>query len=111
MNIFKIVINRIVMISLLMFSLNVYAFEILEHVIEAQSLRITLDKKGTGSIQGRICDDCKLLTVAVSPETKAFQNGVEVPVVQAKSRLGKSATVFIDIEHTSVLRITWWQDN
>ncbi len=107
MNTLKAMINRLVMVSLLMFGLEVYAFTNVEDAIETESLRITLKDKNTGYIQGRICDDCKLLTVAITAETKAFNKDLEVPLKQAAARAGKSATVFINIEHTSVTRITW----
>jgi hypothetical protein len=107
MNTFKAVINRIVMILLMLFGLQVYAFTQVEDAIETESLRITVKDNHTGFIQGRICDECKLLTVAITAETKAFNKDTEVPLKQAAARAGKSATVFINIEHTQVTRIVW----
>ncbi len=107
MNTFKTLINRIVIVSLMMFCLEVYAYKSIEDAIETESLRITLKDGKTGFIQGKMCGDCKLLTVAITAETKAFNKSVEVPLKQAVARSGKSATIFINIEHTKVTRITW----
>lgn len=107
MNTFKTVINRIIMVSLLMFAVNAYAFEFLEDAIETNSLRITLKDDSTGFIQGRVCEQCKLLTVAISAETKAFDKNKEVPLKDAAARLGKPATIFINMKHTKVTRIVW----
>ena len=107
MKTFKTMINTIAMVSLMLFGTELYAFTISEHAIETDSLRITLKDNGTGFIQGKMCDECKLLTVAITAETKAFNKGVEVPLKQAAARAGKPATIFINIEHTRVMRITW----
>lgn len=104
---FKTIINHIVLVSLLVFGLEVYALSISEDAIETESLRITLKDDNTGFIQGKLCEECKLLTVKISAETKAFNRNKEVSLKQAAERLGKSATVFINTEHTRVTRITW----
>jgi hypothetical protein len=107
MNAHKTMINTFVMVSLMLFALEVCAFTHTEDAIETDSLRITLKDDGTGYIQGKICDKCKMLTVAITAATKAFNNNTEVPLKQAAGRAGKSATIFIDIEHTHVTRIVW----
>jgi hypothetical protein len=107
MNTFKTLVNRVVTISLVVFGLQVYAFSNAEDAIETESLRITLKDSNTGYVQGRICNECELLTVAVTAETKAFNKNNEVSLRQAAARAGKPATVFINIEHTQVTRIVW----
>ncbi len=112
MNILKIMRNKkplshLLLASLLMFGVVAHAIEILEHAMEVESLRISLNDDGSGFVQGKLCDDCKRLTLAVTAETRAFQNNAEVPLKQAADRLGKSATVFINVEHTQVTRIKW----
>lgn len=107
MNTFKKIMNTITMLAFMTFGAQVLAVSTDEDAIETESLRITINPDGTGFVQGQICDDCKKLTVAVSPETKAFRKGAEVPLKDALSRVGKSATVFINTEHTKVMRITW----
>lgn len=107
MNTFKTLAKRIVAILLMVFGLQVNAFTLVEDAIETESLRITFNDNNTGFIQGKICDDCKLLTVAITAETKAFNKNSEVPLKQVATRAGKPATVFINIEHTQVTRIVW----
>jgi len=107
MNTFKTLTSRIVAIYLMVFGLQVYAFTNIEDAIETESLRITMNGSNSGYVQGRICDECKLLTVAITAETKAFNQDVEVPLNRAVARVGKPATVFINIEHTQVTRIVW----
>jgi hypothetical protein len=95
------------MICLIVFSLQANAFRLLEDAIETESLRLTLEDDNTGYVQGKICDDCKMLTVAITPETRAFHNNHEVTLKRAATRVGQPATVFINIEHTKVTRIIW----
>jgi hypothetical protein len=107
MNTFKAISKTIVMVSLMLFGLEVYAFGVGEDAIETDSLRITLNDDGTGYVQGKMCDECKLLTVAISANTKAFNKVTEVPLKQAAGRVGKPATIFINLDHTQVTRIVW----
>jgi len=107
MNTFKAMLKTVVMVSLMSFGIEVYAFGIGEDAMETESLRITLNDDGSGYIQGKMCDECKLLTVAISAKTKAFDQVTEVPLEQAADRLGKPATIFINLEHTEVTRIAW----
>lgn len=99
--------GRAIMFCLLFASLPGYAFTLTEDAIETVSLRMTLNDDNTGYVQGKVCDYCKLLTIPVTAETKAFRNDMEVPLKQALTRVGKPATVFTNIEHTMVTRIVW----
>lgn len=107
MNTFKALLSRSVMVWLMLFVIQAYAFTHIEDAIETESLRITLKENNTGFIQGKICDECKLLTVAITAETRAIHNNTEVALKHAAARVGKSATVFINTEHTKVTRIVW----
>jgi hypothetical protein len=86
---------------------NVGAVTSLEDAMEISSLRISLNDDNSGFVQGRICDHCEELKVAITPETRAYENNVEVPLKKAAGRIGRSATVFINREHTKVTRIKW----
>lgn len=72
---------------------------------EKLNIRMTNDLKGT--IVGRICDQCKEMTVTITPETKAFENRKPVPLIEAKKRYGKPALVVFDIKTKKVNRIRW----
>ena len=79
-----------------------------EDAMEASSLHISLNERaGTGSITGKVCDTCEEITVKITPETRAFQGGKEVPLKMAQDRLGRSALVFFDTEKKQVTRIKW----
>jgi hypothetical protein len=107
MNAYTTMKKTIALVTLMLFGLNVNAMAIGEDAIETEALRITLNADGTGFIQGKTCDECKLLTVAISAQTKAFDKNTEVPIKQAAGRVGKPATIFINLEHTAVTRIVW----
>jgi hypothetical protein len=86
---------------------TVSATTLLEDAIETDSLRISLNNDLTGFVQGRICDQCAELKVAITPQTRAFANEVEVPLNKAADRIGRPAAVFITRDHTKVTRIKW----
>ncbi len=104
---FKQITHYIFALSLVFFGFNAIALEQLEDAIETESLRITLQEDGTGFVQGKLCDSCKLLTIPVSADTKAFDSGVLVPLKNAVQQSGRLATIFTDLEHKTVLRISW----
>jgi hypothetical protein len=80
----------------------------LEEAMEIKSLQISLDERtSTGFVIGKICDQCEKINVQITPETRAFNGANEVPLINAKDRLGRSATVFIDMKKNRVTRITW----
>ena len=68
-----------------LFTINVLAEEILgEAEIPGSLLRISED--GTGIIKFRQCDKCKNILVKITPATRAYLNGVEMSVLQARER-------------------------
>lgn len=75
--------------------------------IETASLRMSLGKDMHGFIEGKKCDNCKPLKVTVTPDTKAYQDGKEVPLKKAKSRIGRFATVIFERETKNVSAIRW----
>ena len=104
---YKTLLNLIVMAGLMLSGLQAHATSISEDAIETESLRITMKDDGTGYIQGKLCDKCKMLTVPVTAQTKAFDKNIQVPLKQAAGRVGKPATIFINMDHTRVTRIAW----
>ena len=101
------ILNIIFAQLLMLVAVNAGAVTSLEDAMETDSLRISLNDDNTGFVQGRICDQCEELKVAITPETRAYEKNVEVPLKKAAGRIGRSATVFIDREHTKVTRIKW----
>lgn len=77
------------------------------NAIESSSLRISLGADLKGFIEGKVCDFCETMKVNITPQTKAFENDVEVPLERAKSRLGRYATVIYELETKNVSAIRW----
>jgi hypothetical protein len=77
------------------------------NAIESSSLRISLDSRLHGFVEGKVCDSCKTIKVTITPETKAYSNGVEVPLQQATTRLGRFATVIYELNTKNVSAIRW----
>ena len=75
--------------------------------IESSSLRIILDASLHGFVEGKICDFCETIKVTITPDTKAYESNVEVPLNRAKSRIGRFATVFYELETKNVSAIRW----
>jgi len=77
------------------------------NAIESQSLRISLDSSLHGFVEGKVCDQCETIKVTVTPETRAYDNDVEVPLIRAKSRIGRYATVIYELNTKNVSEIRW----
>jgi len=77
------------------------------NAIESESLRISMTSKLDGFIEGKVCDQCETITVTITPETKAYKDGIEVPLIQAKNRIGRFATVIYELDTKNVSAIRW----
>lgn len=86
---------------------NPRRFYELTNAIESQSLRISLDSSMNGFIEGKVCDECETIKVTITPDTKAYDNSVEVPLKKAKDRLGRYATVIYELKTMKVSAIHW----
>jgi hypothetical protein len=79
-----------------------------ENAMETESLRISLDARtSTGFVIGKICDQCNEIQAQITPETRVYHDGKEIPLARASDRLGRYATVFLDMENKRVTRIIW----
>ncbi len=85
------------------------AFDLgVEEAIEAEALKITLDEKtATGFVYGKMCDQCEQLKLTITPESRAYAGTTQVGIAQAKSRLGREATVIFNKHTNEVIRIRW----
>ena len=77
------------------------------NAIESESLRISLDGDLHGFVEGKVCDFCETIRVTITPNTKAYANNVEVPLINAKNRIGRYATVIYELETKNVSAIRW----
>jgi hypothetical protein len=77
------------------------------NAIESESLRISLDGNLHGFVEGKVCDFCETIRVTITPNTKAYANNVEVPLKNAKNRIGRYATVIYELKTKNVSAIRW----
>ncbi len=77
------------------------------NAIESESLRISLGNNLKGFIEGKGCDSCEVIKVIITPETKAYENRVEVPLKKAEARIGRNATVIYEVKTKRVASIRW----
>ena len=78
-----------------------------EDAIEANSVEFLVGPSGSGSILVRQCETCKPVKLKVTSETKAFDNGTEVPMGSLGGQTKKTAVVFFLVKDGTVNRITW----
>jgi hypothetical protein len=73
----------------------------IEEVLELESLKLAIDDSSQGFVyEGQV-------RYPITSNTVAKQDGKVVPLVSAKSRLGKSAVVKYDIKTQKVTQISW----
>jgi CBS-domain-containing membrane protein len=77
------------------------------NAIESSALRISLKADLNGFVEGKVCDLCETIIVTITPQTKAYANNIEVPLEQAKTRLGQYATVIFERDTKNVSEIRW----
>ncbi len=107
MNILKTVIPGLVVIAF--YATNAHAFNMgVEEAMESNALKISLDEKtATGEVYGRVCDHCDELKLKITPESRAYRGKTQVGIAEAKSRLGRYATVIFNKDTLEVIRIKW----
>jgi len=94
---------------LLMLSLSQYAVAeehpFVPHAARALSIKLSNDR--TGIIKNVMCTGCKFTNVNITSKTKAYRNGVEVDLLEAKMQAGKPALVSFNPETREVQAIRW----
>jgi len=70
-------------------------------------LKIKLSKDGTGIIQDVVCTGCNFKFVKITRDTKAYKDGVEVNLLEARSQTGRPALVSFNPETREVQAIRW----
>ena len=71
------------------------------------SLQIRLNDNLHGFIESKTCIFCRTIRVNITPATKAYANNVNVPLKQAKNRIGQFATVIYELKTNNVSAIRW----
>ncbi len=77
------------------------------NTIKSVSLRMNLDDNLHGIVVSKVCSFCKTIKITVTPNTIAYNNNVKVPLEEAKSRIGRYATIIYDLKTKNVSAIRW----
>lgn len=77
------------------------------NAFESEALRISFTDSFNGFAEGKVCDLCEEIKVTITPTTRAFENNVEVPLKNAKSRIGRFAAVIFEVESKRAVAIRW----
>jgi len=80
---------------------------VVEDAIEAESLDVNMTDNTHGYINGRVCDQCKMIRIKVVPETQAKAKGQVVPLKSVILRKGQPALVVFTIKDKTATRIEW----
>jgi len=107
MNLYKVKKNYLLTLLFLVFSLNVFAEEMPFLVAEEFNLKIKLSKDGTGIVKGITCYECDFNFVRITSNSKATANGIEVNILEARKRAGKSVMVSFNPATQEVQYIRW----
>lgn len=105
----KLLINFI-SVFVLVISQQVFAEEHPFVPFGVRALSIKLSNDRTGIIKGVGCVDCDFTTVKITPKTRAYRNRVEVDLLEAKMRAGKSALVSFNPKTREVQTIRWKEE-
>ena len=95
-------------IALVMSMANAGQAEIINHedAIETNEIMI-VGSQANGYVLARKCDDCPQLRLQLSVNTKAYQNGQQVPMSRVPNRVDTAITVIYDPKTNVVNRIKW----
>ncbi len=102
----KMLINLII-VSMMLLSQSAMAEEHPYVPFEANPLSIKLSNDGTGIVKNIHCWKCDYKIVNITAKTRAYENGVQVPIQQARKRNGKSALVAFNPDTREVQTIRW----
>ena len=77
------------------------------NTIKSVSLRMNLDDDLNGTVVSKVCSFCRTIKITVTPNTIAYNNNIKVPLEEAKSRIGRYATIIYDLKTKNVSAIRW----
>ena len=77
------------------------------HPFEIGELKIRQTNDGSGIIKDVSCPDCDYKFVKITADTKVIVNGVDVNLLRARERAGKSAYIEFDRDTAEVKRLYW----
>jgi hypothetical protein len=103
----KLLIKIILLFSLMSFAslANAEEHPFVAHF--AHKLKIKLSKDGTGIVKDVTCTGCTFKIVNITRNSKAYKNGAEVSILEARSRAGKPTVVSFNTETREVQAIRW----
>jgi len=77
------------------------------NAFESEALKISFNNSFNGFAEGKVCDLCEEIKVTITPETKAYENNIEVPLKKARSRIGRFAAVMFEVKSKRAVAIRW----
>lgn len=77
------------------------------NAIKSVSLRMSLDDSLYGFVESKVCSFCKTIRIKITPSTKAYKNNINVPLKQAKNRIGQYATIIYELKTNHISAIRW----
>jgi len=77
------------------------------NAFESEALKISFNDSLNGFAEGKVCDLCEEIRVTITPQTKAYENNVEVPLKNARFRIGRFAAVMFEVESKKAVAIRW----
>lgn len=77
------------------------------NAIKSVSLRMSLDENLHGFVESKVCSFCKTIRIQITPKTKAYSNNINVPLKQAKNRIGQYATIIYELKTNHISAIRW----
>ena len=103
----KLFINSVILLMMLLTQSVAMAEEhpFVPHAARALSIKLSNDR--TGIIKNVMCTGCDFKTVRITSKTKAYRNGVEVDLLEAKGQAGKPTLVSFNPDTREVQAIRW----
>lgn len=75
----------------------------------AHVLSIKLSNDRTGIVKNVRCIGCDYTNAIITPKTKAYKNGQQVDLLEARKRAGKTALVSFNPKTREVQTIRWYE--
>ncbi|MEM7294102.1 MAG: hypothetical protein AAF420_12015 [Pseudomonadota bacterium] len=74
--------------------------------IELTVISVLISNNRTGTLTAKTCEDCEIIQLKITPNTRYFLNGVqEVDLLLARNLTGKAAGVGYNVESKEALEI------
>ena len=94
-------------VFMLVMSQSVAVEQVHEEAIEGAPDVFFLGKNMNGSIHGKICGNCPVVKLTITPKSKAFLDNKRVDLQSMSKSASKPYLTFFDIKTKNVTRMYW----